>query len=172
MKTVICLGPKACDVGELFEEKEGFQVKLIDKEIEGENCYGLQRQKIPEDYEKNVPDLSDFFKDVHNEILFITSGDCDVLSCSLKVLEQIKYKNISVVYLRPERMFLGKNGALQDKLAFNVFQEYARSGLFKRLYLVDETLTELIMDDTPITEIYVLIGEFGLENFRSTGVYV
>jgi hypothetical protein len=154
MQTVICLGPRACDVGELFEEKETFQVKLIDKEIEGENCYGLQRQKTPEDYEKNVPDLSDFFKDVHNEILFITSGECDVLSCSLKILEQIKHKNISVIYLRPESMFLSKNGAFQDKLAFNVFQEYARSGLFKRVYLIDETLTELIMEDTPITEIY------------------
>lgn len=45
MQTVICLGPKACDIGELFEKDSDFQVKLIDKEIEGDNCFGLVKQK-------------------------------------------------------------------------------------------------------------------------------
>ena len=33
---------------------------------------------------------TDFFSDVTDDILFITSGDCDVVSASLAILKQIK----------------------------------------------------------------------------------
>ena len=155
MKTVICLGPKACDIGELFENDNSFQVKLIDKEIEGDNCYSLAKQKNPEDYEKNVPDMSAFLSDVCNEILFITTGECDVLSSSLKILQQVKDKNITVIYLRPNADFLGRQGILQDRMAFNIFQEYTRSGLFKRLFLInEENIEQHLLNEMPITEIY------------------
>jgi len=155
MQTVICLGPKACDIGELFENNESYQVKLIDKEIEGENCFSLAKQKSPEDYEKNVPDMSAFLNDVCNEILFITTGECDVLSCSLKILQQIKNKDITIIYLRPNSDFLGRQGILQDRMAFNIFQEYTRSGLFKRLFLVnEENVEQHLLNEMPITEIY------------------
>lgn len=155
MKTVICLGSKACDIGELFENDNNFQVKLIDKEIEGDNCYSLVKQKSPEDYEKNVPDMSAFLSDICNEILFITTGECDVLSCSLKILQQVKDKNITIVYLRPNADFLGRQGILQDRMAFNIFQEYTRSGLFKRLFLVnEENIEQHLLNEMPITEIY------------------
>jgi hypothetical protein len=155
MQTVICLGPKACDIGELFEKDSDFQVKLIDKEIEGDNCLGLEKQKTPEDYEKSVPDMSGFFKDAHDEILFITTGECDVLSCSLKILQQIKDKNITIIYLRPNADFLGRQGTLQDKMAFNIFQEYTRSGLFKKLFIInEENIEQHLLNEMPITEIY------------------
>ena len=155
MKTVICLGPKACDIGELFENDNSFQVKLIDKEIEGDNCYGLVKQKSPEDYEKNVPDMSAFFSDICDEILFITTGECDVLSCSLKILQQVKDKNIILIYLRPNTDFLGRQGILQDRMAFNVFQEYTRSGAFKKLFIInEENIEQHLLNEKPITEIY------------------
>lgn len=155
MKTVLCLGPKACDIGELFENDNNFQVKLVDKEIEGDNCFGLSKQKSPEDYEKNVPDMSAFFSDVCDEILFITTGECDVLSCSLKILQQVKDKNITIIYLRPNHDFLGRQGILQDRMAFNIFQEYARSGLFKSIYLInEENIEQHLLNEMPITEIY------------------
>jgi len=155
MKTIICLGPKACDIGELFENNSHFQVKLVDKEIEGDNCFSLIKQKTPEDYEKNVPDMSAFLNDVCDEILFITTGECDVLSSSLKILQQVKQKDISIIYLRPNTDFLGRQGVLQDRMAFNVFQEYARSGLFKKMFLInEENVEQHLLNEMPITEIY------------------
>ena len=118
MKSVICLGHKACDIGELFEKS--LQVKLIDIDIEGENCYSLAWQKSPEDYEKNVPKLDSFFSDISDDVLFITSSDSDAVSCSLKILEQIKNKNISIVYLRSDRSFLTSRGVMVDRVAFKI----------------------------------------------------
>lgn len=152
MRTVICLGHKACDIGELFEKD--FQVKLIDVDIEGENCFSLSAQKTPEDYEKNVPQMDTFFNDISDEVLFITSADTDALSCSLKILEQIKHKSISIVYLRSDRSFLTSRGVMVDRVAFNVLQEYTRSGLFKNMFLIDETQMDAFVSESAVEEYY------------------
>ena len=151
MQTIICLGPKACDIGELFEKNNKYKVKLIDKNIEGENCFSLSNHPTPEDYEKKCPDMTNFFSDVTEEITFITSGDCDVLSASLAILSYLKNKNLNILYLKPTKNF---NINLVDKVAFNVFQEYARSGLFKKIFLIDETQIELFLSDIPISDWY------------------
>ena len=88
MRTIICLGTKACDVGELFEEQNE-DIRLIDVDIEGDNCYSITPQKSAEEYEKNTPNLKSFFSGIPEEILFILSGESDVINCSLKVLQQI-----------------------------------------------------------------------------------
>ena len=152
MKSVICLGHKACAIGELFEKS--LQVKLIDIDIEGENCFSLTRQKTPEDYEKNVPLMDSFFNDISDNVLFITSSDSDAVSCSLKILEQIKHKNISIVYLRSDRSFLTSRGVMVDRVAFNVLQEYTRSGLFKNMFLIDETQMDAFVSESAIEQYY------------------
>ena len=152
MITVICLGSKACDLGEIFEDSKEYKVKLIDKDIEGENCFALKHQKTPEDYELSTPDMREYLSDTSEEILFITSGETEVLSCSLKILQQIKDKKISIAYLRPTLDFLTFKGQLQDKLVYNVLQEYTRSGIFQKMYLFSDTSIEMLMADTSINE--------------------
>ena len=152
MITVICLGPKACDIGEIFEDSKEYNVKLIDKEIEGENCFGINPQKTPEEYELNTPNMSEYLSDTSEEVLFITSGEAEVLSCSLKILQQIKDKKISIAYLRPALDFLNFKGQMQDKLVYNVLQQYTRSGIFQKMYLFGDASIEILMADTSINE--------------------
>lgn len=152
MHTVICLGKKACDIGEIFENSDKFIVKLIDINIEGENCFCLEKQQTPEMYENNTPLMNKFFQDITDNVLFLTSGDTEVASCSLKILEQINNKNLSVIYIRPNSDFLTQKNILQDKLIFNVFQEYARSGLFKHLFLFSDSCIENILSDIAISD--------------------
>lgn len=154
MKTIICLGSRACDIGEKFENNKNYIVKLIDKDIEGDNCFALKQEKTPEEYEKNTPDFKSFFSDISNNILFTVSGDSDVVSCSLKILEQIKDKQITILFLYPDIDFLNNNNILQNKIAFKVLQEYARSGLFKEIILIDEKAVESSLGDVPVTQVY------------------
>jgi len=153
MQTVICLGDKACDIGEKFENNDNYKVKLLDIDIEGDNCFSLKRYESPEEYEKNTPNFKKFFHDISDDVLFITSGDSELASCSLKLLEQIKNKNISVSYIIPEIEFLSETQILQSRAIFKIFQEYARSALFAELILLDEKNTETIIGDLPITEV-------------------
>jgi hypothetical protein len=151
MKTIICLGPKACSIGELYEvSAEPLTIKLIDKEVEGENCFSIPSQKTPEDYEKNTPDLTTFFSDITDEILFIVSGECEVANCSLKILHQIKDKKITIVYLVPSLDFLSTKQALQERVIRNILQEYTRSGLFQKIILLDNAAVESTLNSVSI----------------------
>jgi len=154
MQTVICLGNKACDIGEIFEKNKNYLVKLVDKDITGNNCFSLGNYKSHEEYEKHCPNMTSFFSDVTDDILFITSGDCDVVSASLSILKYVKEKNISVLYLIPDIDYLYNDSLLVNKLVFNVFQEYARSGIFKKLYLFDSKTLEMFLGDIPIADWY------------------
>jgi hypothetical protein len=152
MRTIICLGAKACDVGEAFENNPQYQVKLIDKDIEGDNCFSIVKQKTPEEYEKNTPNMSVFLSDISEEILFILSGESEVANCSLKILQQIKDKKINIVYLFPQLEFLTNKQVLQERMIRNVLQEYTRSGLFQNIILLDCSLIENIMGETSIKD--------------------
>lgn len=151
MYTIIGLGAAGCNIAEMFEN-EGYKVKLIDVDIEGDNCFSLQKQKLPEDYEKHVPNLSDFFKDVTDKVILVVGGSGKISGSSLKILQQLKHKEINVLYIRPDVQLLGTVGKLQDKLTFNVFQEYARSGMFKNTFIISNPVIESIVGDMPITQ--------------------
>jgi hypothetical protein len=141
-------------VAETFENKEEYLVKLIDHDIEGENCFSLEEQKTPEDYEKNVPDLSNFFADVTKKVILVVGGSGKISGASLQILKQIKNAELNVLYIRPDRELLGSIGKLQENLTFNVFQEYARSGIFKNTFLVNNEDVAQIIGDVPILEFY------------------
>lgn len=152
MYTIIGLGQAGCNIAEMFENSQDYKVKLIDVDIEGDNCFSIQSQKTPELYEKNVPDLSDFFKDITNKVVFILAGSGKISGATLQILKQIKDREISVLYIRPDTDLLPTIGKLQDRVTFNILQEYARSGMFKNIWLINNSTIESIIGDTSILE--------------------
>jgi len=151
MYTIIGLGAAGCNIAELFEDS-GYKVKLIDTEIEGENCFAFSPQKTPELYEEKVPDLTDFFKDVTEKIILIIGGGGKISGASLKILKQLKNKELNILYIKPEEKLIGSLSKLQDRVTYNILQEYARSGVFKNIYLFSNPVVENIIGDVPIVE--------------------
>jgi hypothetical protein len=154
MYTIIGLGSAGCNIAEKFEKNSDFFVKLIDHDIEGENCFSFPKEESPEDYEKKVPDLSIFFEDVTKKVILIVGGSGKISGASLQILKQLEARELSVLYVRPDRELLSTVGKLQEKLTFNVFQEYARSGIFKNVFLVNNEDIAQIIGDIPIMEYY------------------
>ena len=91
--------------------------------------------------------------------MFITS--CGFVSgASLRLLEQIKDNcKISALYIKSDVNSLSNEKALQDNLIYNVFQEYARSGIFERLYVVDNIKMADVVGDIPVREYYNQINQ-------------
>jgi len=152
MYTVIGLGNVGCDIAELFENNLEYKVKLIDVDIEGENCFSLLQQKTSEAYEKTTPDLSSFFNDITDKALLIVDGSATIAGCTLQILKQLSDKEINILYIRNDVEMLGSVAKLQDRVAFSVLQEYARSGIFKNIFLISIPAIENVLGDMPIVD--------------------
>jgi len=153
MQTVIGLGQAGCNIADQFKNYPQYKVIKLDHGLKKtKNSFGFKRQTSPELYEEKLPRgiIKYLQEGVMPETLFITS--CGMVSgASLSLLGKIKdHTNITIMYIIPERTELVGNKKLQNNLLFNVFQEYARSDLFKRIYLLDNQLLSDIMGPVPI----------------------
>lgn len=149
MTNVIGLGNTGCNIAELLEEA-GYNVKLIDEGIEGENnCFALSKEERPEDYEKNCPDVTEFLSDLQGKTYFILSGAGLVSGAALKILEKVKHLPIEIVYILPDIEELPYHRLLQTRLTFGVLQEYTRSGVFRKMYIYSNTMIDDCLQSVP-----------------------
>jgi hypothetical protein len=171
MDTVIGLGNAGCTIAELFKQKYSNTYKIYKIDVDCEDGFALQQQNSPEEYEKNCPDLRQYLSDTDDDILFIVGGGGQVSGASLRILEQIKHKNINVLYICPESDQIGQVAFLQHRLAFNVFQEYAFSGLFRKLFLVHNKNLANIIGDVPIFEYNDRINSLIVDSVHYHNIY-
>jgi len=153
MQTVIGLGQAGCNIADQFKQYPQYKIIKLDVGLKKtKTSFGLKRQASPELYEGKLPKgiIKYLQEEVMPETLFITS--CGTVSgASLSILEKIKDNTeITIMYVIPQQTELVGNKKLQNNLLFNVFQEYARSGLFKRVYLLDNQKISDIMGSVPI----------------------
>lgn len=159
---VIGLGGCGSALAACFLQYPQYTVYCIDTDDwskKGAKSKVVKKHKTPEEYEEKFPSLKSFLKGVEGEVLFIVGGSGSISGASLRVLEQVRGCEISVLYVQPNREFLTGNKKLQENVTFGVFQEYARSGLFKRLYLVSNESVVESLGDISISDYYEVINE-------------
>lgn len=160
MYSIIGLGNCGCEVAKKFEQFGHYFVKYTDSEERGSQNLLIPECKTPELYEQYDPDFSSFFEDIGPEVCLILGGSGKITALSLKLLESIKDRDITVLYIRPDLELLSGNALLMEKVTFNVLQEYARSGLFKRVFIVSNELMSTLIGDVPIAKYYDSINEY------------
>ena len=172
MKTIIGLGQAGCNVAEKFKKHPQYKIYKIDVGLEKEaNSYALERQISPELYESKCPNLKTFLKEVSDDILFITSSG-NVSGASLCILEQLKGRsNIDVLYIKPDLSLSPETKSLQENIVFRVLQEYSRSGVFEKIYLIDNVLLTEIVGDVPIKEHYNYLNEAIVSTIHMINVF-
>ena len=160
METIIGLGKAGCRITDRFATYPQYTTYKMDTNLEpSSRCYSLIEYNHPEKYEENCPNVKQFFKDVKGDVLFVTS--CGFVSAAtLRILEQIKDKcNISILYVKPDVDLLSDMQKLNENTIFHILQEYTRSSVFKRIYLVDNAKMAKIVGDVPVREHYDKLNE-------------
>lgn len=152
MDTIIGLGAAGCRIADEFAKYPHYDVYKIDVGLSGPNCYAMPNKLSPEDYEKSVPDLKNFFSEIEGEVLFIVGGGGKISGATLQILKQLQHCSLNLLFVKPYERALTKTGLLQNRVAFHVLQEYARSGIFKNIFLVDNTVLEKLVGDVSILE--------------------
>jgi hypothetical protein len=177
MQTVIGLGQAGCRIAEQLAQYPQYDVLKIDagatdKDRKLKNALTLKERPTPEAYEKEgSPRLKTFFKDVYPETLFITSCG-NVSALSLRILEHIRKKSkITVMYIIPDKTNLAENQKLHNNLLFNVFQEYARSGVFERMILIDNQAVATLVGAVPILKYWDALNGLIASTYHMVNVF-
>lgn len=121
---------------------------------------GLQECKTPEEYEEKCPSFKKKFKEIQNKKVYLfLSAAGKVSGITLRVLEQLKGNELYVVCVHGDPITLSRMGTLQQNVVSNVLQEYARSGLLKKIYLIDNCKVEEMIEDVSLEDYWDKINE-------------
>jgi len=156
---IIGLGNAGCKVATCFEKYAQYTVYKIDVDQTGENNYDFPLFKTTEEYEEKTPDLTQFFKGVKGDILFILAGGGAISCACLNILQQLNSKNITILYIQPELELLNTLQSSRETLVRGVLQQYARSGLLERIYLISNRELEKIIGEIPIVGYFNKLNE-------------
>ena len=77
----------------------------------------------------------------------------------MTILEQIKHCDITIVYVKPDIDLLNDTRVKQERLVYNVLQEYTRSGVFERIILISNPSLEKIIGSVPIATYHEKLNE-------------
>jgi len=174
MISVIGLGAVGSRVAASFKKYPQYDIYNISEKKEDEEVKfcRLQQRGSPEEYEKEVPDMSVFLQNVRESILFVVSGVNFASAASLAVLEQIKDGcSISILYIKPEAEFLTGNQKLNERTVRMILQQYALSGVFGGFCIVDNAMLQAAVGDVPISKLYPTINSFICNTFHMISVF-
>ena len=174
MDTVIGLGKAGCAIADKFAQYPQYKTFKIDSEgldPKNKNCHLLKKQDSPEKYEKTVRSMKTFFAKTTDNILFVLSGSGMISGASLQILKNLRGKKVNILYIKPDMEFLGHMNILQERVVRNVLQEYTRSGVFNRLFLVDNKKVEEVLGDVPIIGYYDRLNELIVSTIHMVNIY-
>ena len=161
METIIGLGQAGCAIADRFAQYPQYEVYKMDVGLKRTpRTYGLKRTTTPEEQEESLGNLKRFF----------VAGSGMVSGASLKILEQIKKCKLHILYIYADPELLGETAQMQQRVTFNVFQEYSRSGLFENIILIDNSRLEEMLGDVPIIGFYDKLNELMVPTMHMVNV--
>lgn len=155
MEKVIALGTTACNIAEVFEGYEQYQVYHIGNKVAktGPKRIKLPQLQNPEDYETDNLNFKRKLSKVQGDVLFVVNGCSAVAAASLVILEYLSKKcSISILYIKPETTFLNEKEKLQERVVYNVLQQYTRSGVFESMLIISNNMIDGLLQDVPLSE--------------------
>jgi len=173
MINVIGLGNAGCNIADLLSEYPQYKIYKIDTNLaKGKGCFSLPTCTNPEDYESKLPTkVINALKKIEGKVVLIVGGGGKISSGALRILECTQSNPIEVIYIKPDESAAAAPALMRDKISFNVLQQYARSGVFERVYIVSNSEIERAVGNIPLSHYYTKINSIISSTFHMLNVY-
>ncbi len=171
MESLIGLGQAGCNIVSLLKNHSVYNDFYIDTGINGARHICLPKYENIEDYDTNESSFKSNKKKINQKVHFFMAGCGKVSGASLRMLEQIKGHDLSICYIKSDPQSIGSVATRRERVSFNVLQQYARSGLFNDLVLVDNLSLESVIGDVPLIGYYDRLNELLSSTYHMINVY-
>ena len=174
MQNIIGLGQAGVNIARGFAEYPQYGIYTLDSESnEMPNHLLLNKCETHEAYERSVPSLSEYFKDIPDDedVLFIVGGGGAISGASLAILEQLRRCKVRLLYIRPDTSLLSQKKCMQDRVTYNILQQYARSANFERIILIDNAELDKVVGGAPVIGYYEALNKILISALHMINVF-
>lgn len=152
MISLIGIGDFCCEIVDKLSKYPQYAVYKISTNVEdGEKNKKLPKLKTAEEYEKKI-EIQNSVKDSNKNVSVFVDGSEAVSGIILKLLQTVADKKITVFYVQSDLSLSSPTEKIQNKVAINVLQQYARSGLFEKIVMLDKHTIEVIIGEISLKE--------------------
>ena len=172
MSTIIGLGKAGCNIAKEMSMYPQYNVFCIDSEKHEHNKFMLiEKQKSFESYEANFPSIKKFIKGAKAPYTVIVGGSGTISGCVLNLMQQLESNDISVIYIKPEIDILSALAAKQERIVFHVLQQYSRSNMIDKMFVVCNSECENILGGLTIKNYFSKINTLIATTFHMYNVF-
>jgi len=167
---IVGLGNAGCKIAKDLEVHPQYNAFFIDTKNDGyENFFKIEEQSTHEDYETNYKPLD--LQKIVDETTLITAGSGKITGLLLRLLEQFKDHKLTVLYIKPDVSTMSEDDTTREKIVFGILQQYVRSNLLFRLYIVSNTAVEAVMDKISITNYWKDVNNIISSTYHMLNVF-
>tara|TARA_B100000131_G_C18106843_1_gene608183 strand:+ start:1245 stop:2078 length:834 start_codon:yes stop_codon:yes gene_type:complete len=167
---VIGLGRAGCKIAQKFSTYPQYSARCIDVENEGyENFIKIEKQESHEAYESNYSNLN-----LHlsaEPVLFVLSGAGQISGIALRLLEELKTRQVDVLYIKPSKDDMSDLSSMRDRVVSQVLQQYTRSGLINNFCLVSNESVEAVMPHISLKDYWGHINDTIVNTYHMISVF-
>lgn len=147
---IIGIGQAGCQVAKQFEKYSQYETYFVDtkKQKQYGNFFKVVPRSSHEEYEEKYKSLP--FKKITGDVTLVVSGSGKISGILLRVLEQLKNKKVSILYIKPDLKAADKKAKTREKIVFGILQQYARSNLISQLFVFSNLKVESVLNNVSI----------------------
>ena len=167
---VVGLGKAGCNIAKAFGKFPQYETFGIDTTKDA--TITIKSRSSHEKYDASFPDLRRKLKAKDEDVLVVTSGAGKISGGILRLMEQLKTHNrLRVLYIQPDLSLMSETQKKQERVVKNVLQEYARSGLVERIYLIDNLAIERSIGEVSIVGYYDTLNHAVVNTIHMINVF-
>jgi hypothetical protein len=166
---VVGLGKAGCNIAKAFSKFPQYETYGIDTQKSADIT--IKRRASHEEYDEHFPNLRRKLKFNKQQVTVALCGSGQISGGVLRLLEQLQGNTVNVVYIQPDLELGSEIQKTQEKIVRNVLQEYARSGLINRVYLIDNQLVERGVGEVAIMGYYDVLNQAIINTLHMINVF-
>jgi hypothetical protein len=175
---IVGLGKAGCNIAELFKQYPQYTVFKFDTDEKlkrKKNCFYIPQQGSVELYDANPIDLKRLRSNIEKgeEAYLILCGSGKVAGSTLWISKELTDLGlpINLIYINPDPALLDAKSKLRHRAHFHILQQYARSGAFEKIYLLDNTSMSQVAGKTSILNYYNSLNQLVVSTVHWLNVY-
>jgi len=167
---IVGLGKVGCNIAKAFSKFPQYETYGIDTTKDADITIRVRNNH--EEYDEHFPNLKKKLKFKGEDVCVILCGLGVISGGSLRLLEQLNTNRLTVLYVQPDLTLASEIQRKQERIVRGVLQEYARSGMLERIYLVDNQMIEKGIGEVPIRGYYEVLNQAIVNTLHMINVFM